>query len=214
MLGYVTRAFHLLAAVGLVVAGAAGSALAQPYWGGHYSSTPVEGAQRGMADVIRSQGMNNLANSEAAINLGQARSQNIDNQVKATNAYWEKKNIYEQNMAPRRYEEHQEYQKHRARVQLKPITNKDLDPTTGAIAWQPIHKEARYSEFRDPLDELFARRAQYGELSSDDYLQAKQLIKDFRMAITANKSVYPEAPLRSSLRFLLKLDRELDANFS
>lgn len=213
MLGNVTRLFLLFAAGGLFVASANTTALAQPYWGGYYSSTPVEGARRGTADVIRSQGMANLANSEAAVNLGQARSQNIDNQVKATNAYWEKKNIYEQNMAPRRYEEHQKYQKHRARVLLKPLTPKEFNATTGAVNWPPLLQDSQYDEFRQPLTELFARRAQYGELSSDDYLQAKHLIKEFRAAVSANKG-YPEAPLRSALRLLLKLNRELDSNFS
>ena len=48
-----------------------------------------------MSSVIQAQGQRNLSNSQAAINLTDARSNQIDNQVKSVNAFWEKKDIYD-----------------------------------------------------------------------------------------------------------------------
>ena len=47
------------------------------------ASTAAEGAANGMANVMQAQGQRNLSNSQAAINLTQARSSQIDNQVKS-----------------------------------------------------------------------------------------------------------------------------------
>lgn len=168
---------------------------------------------RGMGDAVRSQGMKNVADSQAAINLTEAQDRAIDNDLKATNAYWDKKKIYEQNTAEKRYKEAQVRQEHRSRRMLKQITPQELDPTSGQLSWPMICREEQYTEYRDPLAKLFQKRGMYGVLESDDYLQAKQLIKDFRAAITANKAAYPSEARSQSLRFLLKLNRELDANF-
>src|SRR6476661_5505006 len=58
------------------------------------ASTAAEGYANGMSNVIAAQGQKNVSDSQAAINLTQARSAQIDNQVKSVNAYWEKKDIY------------------------------------------------------------------------------------------------------------------------
>ena len=52
------------------------------------ASTAAEGYANGVSNIISAQGQRNLSNSQAAINLEQARSANIDNQVKSVNAYW------------------------------------------------------------------------------------------------------------------------------
>ncbi|TWT37207.1 hypothetical protein KOR34_21540 [Posidoniimonas corsicana] len=197
-------------------------AVAQPYGGyyggyyggGYHASTAGESYARGESDMMRSQGVKNLLNSEAAINMGQARSQNLDNQIQATNTYWEKKKIYEQNTAQKRYEENQHRQKVRQRNMLTSLTSEDLDPTTGAIKWPMVLADDSFSEYRDPLAKLFEKQAQEGALAGPDYLEAKKLIKEFRMAVTADKENYPQQAVSPSLRFLLKLDRELDANLS
>src|SRR5262245_16429695 len=50
-------------------------------WGySYHSSTLEEGVQRGFADVVRSQGMANLYNAQAAGQFESARSQYLDNQ--------------------------------------------------------------------------------------------------------------------------------------
>lgn len=193
-------------------------ALAQYYYGGYdggyHCSTAGEGYQRGMASRMQAAGERNLSNSQAAINMTEAQSRAIDNRTQATNAYWDRKHIYEENTAQERYERNQLRQKHRASNMLTSISRQDLDPTTGAISWPMVLRDDNYAKYRDPLTELFAKRARHGELQTDDYLQAKDLIKDFRVAVTDDRTSLPKAPLQQALRFLLKLNRELDANFS
>src|SRR3954468_6245046 len=58
------------------------------------ASTAAEGPANGLSHVIQAQGQRNLSDSQAAINLTQARSSQIDNQVKSVNAFWEKNAIY------------------------------------------------------------------------------------------------------------------------
>ncbi|MEM8866369.1 MAG: hypothetical protein AAGF31_12560, partial [Planctomycetota bacterium] len=128
------------------------------------------------------------------------------------NAYWERRKIYDENMAEKRYEQGKRRLAQRNRVMLRELTPDQLNTTTGAIQWPMLLRDSSYDNFRQPLDELFAKRARYGVLDSDDYLQAKDLIREWRAAVTARKATYPEAALRSSLRFLLKLNRDLDEN--
>ena len=55
------------------------------------ASTAAEGYQRGLSGVISAQGQRNVSNSQAAINLTDARSNQIDNQLKSVNAFLGKK---------------------------------------------------------------------------------------------------------------------------
>ena len=69
-------------------------ARAQWGWGGGYRpSTAAESYQRGFADVVRSAGAANVMNSAAMINVEEARSKNIENDLKATETYFEKKRV-------------------------------------------------------------------------------------------------------------------------
>ena len=86
----------LLLLAGAVIAHAQGTS---PYFAAvgpgsyHHASTAAEGAARGMADVVRSAGAANLMNSEAAINIEDARSKYIDNRMQATNTYFQMKTV-------------------------------------------------------------------------------------------------------------------------
>src|SRR3954453_20544977 len=60
------------------------------------ASTAAEGAANGLSNVISAQGQKNVSDSQAAINLTQARRAQIDNQVKSVNAFWERNEIYSQ----------------------------------------------------------------------------------------------------------------------
>ena len=184
------------------------------YGGGYHASTAGESYARGMADAVRSQGMKNLADSRAAINVEQARSANIDNRTKATEAYWERKKIYDKNMAEKRYADAKVRAEHRDRNMLGDLSANDLDPTTGAVAWPALLKSEKFNKYREPLDAIFAKQGAAGALSSDDYLAAKDLIKQFRAAVTGERGSVPDNVISPSLRFLLKLDRQLDATFS
>ena len=66
-------------------------------WGGSWGpgSTPMGSYMAGMGEAIRAEGQYNLMSSQAAINLQEAQSQNIDNQLKWTNTYFEMRRVNE-----------------------------------------------------------------------------------------------------------------------
>jgi hypothetical protein len=178
------------------------------------ASTAGEGYQRGMASVISAQGERNLSNSQAAINLTDARSASIDNQLKSVNAFWEQRDIYTER-------QQQEFDKIAAkrsvymeRHGLGYLTPQEFDRTTGVINWPAILQQQEWDQYRNELDKLFKQRAYSGALTGDEYMQATAACKDWRAAITKQKNVFPSPILSQMLRFILKVSRELDDNLS
>ncbi|MEQ8848917.1 hypothetical protein [Botrimarina sp.] len=178
------------------------------------SSTAAEGYYRGLGGAIQARGQKNLSNSQAAMNLTDARSGQIDNQVKSVNAYWEKKGIYSQHQQQEFYEMERKRQSELARNGLQPLDEQQFNTTTGQIAWPGTLKTSEYSKYRETLDDFFAKRAQSGVLTGDDYMAATAAIKSWQDDIRAQKDKYPMNVLHEMLRFLLSLNRELNDNVS
>jgi len=176
------------------------------------ASTAGEGYQRGAASVIQAQGQRNLSNSQAAINLTDARSSQIDNQVKSVNAFWEKKDIYSQHQQQEFAQIEAKRSAYMEKHGLGYLTPEEFDRTTGAIVWPKILDQKDYDPYRNKLDELFKKRAYAGALTGDDYMEATAASKAWRAMLSGQKSVYPAPILSQMIRFVLKLDRELDDN--
>ena len=175
------------------------------------ASTVEEGWQRGHADISRARGDANLSNSQAASNLQDAYSKAINNSVDAVSAYWERRNINEQQRASRR-RERRSYTKYRN--QLHPLTAEDFDRTTGTINWPEALASPEYTQYREQFDAIFKKRAQDGWLDSNDYLQAASISKEWRADLTAKRGQVPTDLLSQMVRFVLRLDRELNNNLS
>ena len=199
-----------LLAVGLLVLLSSTVANAQVIY--NSSSTAGEGYQRGAAAVIQAQGQRNLSNSQAAINLTDARSSQIDNQVKSVNAFWEKKDIYDR----RQQEEFAKIGAKRSAYMEKHglgyLTPEEFDRTTGAIVWPKILEQKDYDQYRNTLDGMFKKRAYEGALTGDDYMEATAASKAWRAMLSGQSKVYPAPILSQMIRFILKLDRELNDN--
>jgi len=178
------------------------------------ASTAGEGYQRGMASVINAQGSKNLSDSQAAINMTDARSNQIDNEVKSINAYWEKKDIYNQHLQQKNYKIQQRRERLLAKNRLQPLTTEEFDSTTGSITWPKVLTQPQYDQYRDALDDLFQKRAQQGYLSNTEYVAATQASQDWHNMMAAQSGQYPKGILDQMLRFLAKLNRELDDNLS
>src|SRR6476661_8800607 len=91
------------------------------------ASTAAEGAANGAANVIQAQGQKNVSDSQARINNEDAYSKAIDNSVKSVNAFWEKKDVYNQ----RQQQQFAEIQKQRefylSRHALTSLTPEEFD---------------------------------------------------------------------------------------
>lgn len=178
------------------------------------SSTAEEGAQRGLGSIISAQGQKNLSNSQAAINLTDARSNQIDNQVKSVNAYWEKKGIYQEHVEAENQQIEAARERYIARRGSLDLSTEEFDRTTGQVVWPKILEQSVYDPYRTKLDTAFHDRSYTGALSGDQYMAATTAYNDWRGAILKQKDEYPSSILQQMLRFLLKVKRELDDNLS
>ena len=161
---------------------------------GYHSSTLEEGVQHGFADIVRSQGMANLYTAQAATEAQKARSAYLDNQYKATQTYFEMRRY---NTEARRAERSPplstEQYVRLARVEAPQVlTNTQLDPLTGSIAWPAPLLLPEYAMFRAQIERLFADRtagySTYGEIQQACQAFADQLRADI-MKFQANDYV-------------------------
>lgn len=175
---------------------------AQYYDGGYgyHSSTLEEGVQHGYADVVRSYGMANLLNSQAANQIEQARKVYIENRLKATQTYFEMRRY---NTEARRAEHgtplSMEQYVRLARDQApEPLTATQLDPLTGMINWPAPLRISAYETFRRRIDRLFQDRATgymvYGEV--------QQAIADFAAQLKADIEKFPANDYVGAKKFL------------
>jgi hypothetical protein len=156
------------------------------YGGYGFSSTLAEGAQRGYADVIRSQGMAAEAVSRAAINFQDARSAWLDNQLKWTRTYWARRRLGESEIAAdqaKRREARDRYLAQKPSGAPPRLSASQLDPSTGAIAWPRALQQQAYADQRQRLEELVALRThttETYELSDAIYDAADQMRNELR----------------------------------
>src|SRR5258705_9744604 len=111
------------------------------------ASTAAEGYANGMSNVISAQGQKNLSNSQAAINLTQARSSQIDNQVKSVNAFWEKKGIYSEHQQQEFANIQSQRQFYLSRHALTSLTPEEFDRASGAINWPRVLEQKQYDQY-------------------------------------------------------------------
>jgi hypothetical protein len=178
------------------------------------ASTAGESYARGVGGVIQAQGQKNLSDSQAAINLTDARANQINNQVNSVNAFWQKRAVYEQHLQEKNYETQQSRARKLERIGLENLTSEQFDRTTGQVTWLKVLTQSQYDENRKTLEALFQKRAENGYLSSDDYLLAQTTNKAFRDQINAQRDDYPRPILEQMNRFLVQLNREMNDNLS
>lgn len=176
------------------------------------ASTAAEGYMNGASNVIQAQGQKNVSDSQARINNEDAYSKAIDNSVKSVNAFWGKKDIYSQ----RQQQEFADIQKQRqfylSRHGLTSLSPEEFDRATGAVAWPKVLEQPQYDQYRLVLDKLMKQRAYAGFLTSDEYMEATAANKNWRATLAKQRGVYPEQILSQMLRFILKVNREINDN--
>lgn len=175
------------------------------------ASTAAEGYANGVSNVIAAQGQRNLSNSQAAINLTEARSNQIDNQVKSVNAFWEKRDIYNERQQANLADISAKRDRFMSKNALQPLTSQDFDRTTGQVFWLKALDQPKYDQYRKPIDELLKKRAYAGALSGNEYMEYTEASKAWRAEISAQKD-YPSQIQRQMIRFILSVDREVNDN--
>ncbi len=182
-----TRVLFVLLGIGLL--GTASQAFGQ--WVGGYggysgAATATESTARGASDIIRSAGMANLMNSEAASNYEDARSKYLDNRMKGTKTYFEMRRYNKEYRAAEQGPRPTSEQLFRLAKEATPkrLAATELDPVTGKIAWPAIFEQEALAKYRKDLDELYALRASSGgKLSVDQQKEIQKNIDDLQIEL-------------------------------
>jgi hypothetical protein len=181
-----------------------------PYYN-NKASTVGESWARGVSDVVRSQGEANLRNSEAAINVEEARSRNFDNRLKYTQTYFENRRMNREYRAAERGPRITEQQAERIARERAPkrATTNDLDPITGGLAWPRALTDPQYDPYRKKIEALFQGRAkQGGAIGMDTFRDIKSTGDELLTALHANIGNYSPNDYMDAKRFVERLQNE------
>ena len=177
-------------------------------WHGGGGGTTVAGsALNGMSQVISAAGQYNLATSAAAVNMTQAQSNAMQNQVQSCNTFWELQNIGRAQRAAERGPRSTPEQLARlARMGIpKELTPSQMDPVSGRLNWPDALQDASFDSERREVDELFGKLATYGALGHSDRGQAREVVGAMFEGLKAQVRQIPPQEYVASRNFLQSL---------
>jgi len=180
-------------------------------WGGYdHASTAFEGAARGWGDLIRSAGINNLYNSEAAINWSVARRNEIENRKLGTETYFRMRAINQEARAAERgprpsMEDLIRLSQSAAPKRLSPT---EFDAVSGAINWPSALMGDDYKADRAILEKIYQDRATKGYATGDQLAEIRASTKSLQSALKANIQKYPPQSYTQAKNFLNSLSLE------
>ena len=185
-------------------------------WGGYgmggFASTAQQGADEGIAQVVRAQGYANLKNSEAAKNWEEAKTLEIQNRMRWTETYFEmRKTNHNARAAEAGPPVTQEQAIRMAKMAAPPrLGSTQLDPVTGHIDYPRALTSSIYEPYRTQLDKLFSERAASGGSTQyEEYQQIQKVISQFIEALRQQVKSTPAGDYGAARTFLDSLANEL-----
>ena len=187
--------------------GANGPALAQVIY--NNASTAAEGYSRGLGNVISAKGDYNLNTSQAAINMTQAQSNEIQNRQQWTNAYFDMRKVNRANRAEERGRQPTMEDAVRYAQMGKPkrLSPSEMDNVTGKITWPKLLRIDQFEDQRAKLDELFEKRARYG-ITFEDQMALREATNDMVAELKTKIRDLPPYDYANAKRFLESLAYE------
>jgi hypothetical protein len=178
------------------------------YWG--EPGTPFSAGARGLADIIRSQGLYNSLTGQGLVNLAQAERQFIENRRAAVENYFAVREINRQYRMKERgrrgtFEDWVRYAQAGAPARLSPS---ELDHVSGRICWPVLLKADLFANYRGELEKLFAFRAVSGQLSTDEFLRIDELTRGLASELQARVALLPPQEYMRAKRFVQSLNYE------
>lgn len=180
-------------------------------WGMNWSSTAQEGADRGLAAVVRAQGYANLQNSEAAKNWEEAKTLEMQNRLRWTETYFEMRQVNREKRADEAGPSVTQDQAIRLARMAAPsrLPSTQLDPVTGHIEYPLVLTSDIYKSYRERLDTLFAQRAASGgSIRYDDFKAIETTISQFIETLQQHVSEYAAGDYGRARNFLDSLMNE------
>ena len=153
------------------------------YGGGGYGyggggQTAQGAALQGMSQVISSAGQYNLATSAAAVNMTQAESNQLKNNVQGVQTFWQMRDIGAAERAKERGPRLTPEQLARIARDGAPrgLSASQIDPVTGVLYWPSALQDANFQSQRSTVDEYTAKWVKYGALDYADQRQVRENI--------------------------------------
>ena len=180
-------------------------------WGMNWASTAQQGADMGLASVVRSQGYANLKNSEAAKNWEEAKTMEMQNRLRWTETYFEMRKVNREKRAdeagpPITHDQAIALAKMQAPPRLQ---STQLDPVTGHIQYPLILTQDIYKQYRDRLDTLFANRAASGgSIRFEDFQAIQSTVSQFIETLQQHVGDYTAGDYGKARNFLDSLANE------
>jgi hypothetical protein len=141
------------------------------------ASTAGESYAKGYADVVRAKGDTAVQASIAAGNFEDAYSKDLNNRKLATQTYFEMRKMNSEYRAAEKDRYRQQCSEAMARhAQVgKPerLSAGVLDPVSGKVYWPALLDADQHAANRKALDELFAKRAYEGKLTTAEMTQLR-----------------------------------------
>jgi hypothetical protein len=199
---------------GAVVAPPPSSSSSYSGWGyGNPGGGTVAGSYLyGLGDVVRAEGEYNLNTSAAAINYTTAQRQQIQNWQNYVDAYYYGRRVYQDQVAAKTARDRKFYEEDWPRIHasMKPqrLPPTELDPVTGRLQFPVALRSQAFENQCADLQELFAKRAQYGALSYEDHKKATDLANTMIADLQNNIRSYSPDNYITAKKFLEKVAYE------
>ena len=144
-------------------------------WGDSRATTPRQGWAYGIGDIIRSEGTYNLLSSQAAINMTTAVRNDIENRELWANTYFQLRHGQRAAIAQERgpIPSAEDLVRYAAMGRPRPLGPNQLDAASGKIYWPRSLRTQQFAFSRGILEEIFVKRARYGDISMDDLLKVR-----------------------------------------
>jgi len=177
------------------------------YPGWYGGTTPAGAAMTGMANAITAMGNYNLSTSAAAVNMTQARRNNIENQKMYTDAY------FQMRAANRAYREAERGPRPTAEQLARlardgapgPLSPSDVNPISGKINWPQALQQKQFAEQRAELEKTTATIAAHGSLGFSGQMAARETVESMFAELKAQIKDIPSQEYLASRNFLRSL---------
>lgn len=183
--------------------------------GGGFGGTAASAAMMGYAAMMRAQGAQNLANSQAAINWQKAKTAEIQNRLLWTETYFRMRKVNHD----MRSDEHlaaggaqtaaAEAAALARAASVPPLDAAHLDQTSGQITYPDILRDHLYDDLREDVDAFFKRRsATHGSVDFEERQQVETILDLWHTELMGHISRYAAGDYGHAITFLEQLKNE------
>ena len=176
-------------------------------WGWGAAQTAQGAALQGTAQVINAAAQYNQATSAAAVNMAQAQSIAMRNQVQGAQTFWDMRALgsqeRERERGPRATPE--EFARRAHAAAPRALSPGQMDLVTGVLYWPAALQGADFKAQRVVLDEYAVKWAKYGALDYDGKSQVRDSVTSMFAALKAQIASIPPQDYVESRAFLASL---------